>query len=69
MGHSCNKLRLFAQVRQMIASNLLQCGTMGHHIYEYGHKYIGEQVCGTMGHNIIKNEKISQGTYVIICAH
>ena len=43
MGHSCNKLRLFAQVRQMIASNLLQCGTMGYQINEYGHKYIGEQ--------------------------
>ena len=55
MGHSCNKLRLFAQVRQMIASNLLQCGTMGHQINKYGHINIGDQVCGTMGHNIIKN--------------
>ena len=43
MGLSCNKLRVFAQVIQMIASNLLQCGTMGRHINEHGHKYIGEQ--------------------------
>ena len=43
MGHSCNKLRFFAQVRQMKASNLLQCGTMGPQINKYGHIYIGEQ--------------------------